>query len=187
MDVLIHNAGIAEFLKKEVTEDGLEMTMATNHFGPFLLTHLLINLLKQSKPSRIVIVASITYLLARLNLDNINMGPIIPGYKYYVSKYANIVFTLELARRLEGTGVSANCLHPGMVDTGIWRNIPIPLSWFLQLIMKSFFKTCKQGAQTTIHVAISEEVNDISGKYFMDCAVRMNFDFLILKSVLEKS
>jgi len=148
---------------------------------------LLSDLLKQSKPSRIVIVASITYLLARLNLDNINMGPIIPGYKYYVSKYANIVFTLELARRLEGTGVSANCLHPGMVDTGIWRNIPIPLSWFLQLTMKSFFKTCKQGAQTTIHVAISEEVNDISGKYFMDCAVRMNFDFLILKSVLEKS
>jgi len=115
------------------------------------------------------------------------MTSIIPGYKYYVSKYANIVFTLELARRLEGTGVSANCLHPGMVDTGIWRNIPVPLSWFLQLIIKSFFKTPVQGAQTTIHVAISEKVNDISGKYFIDCAVRMNLDFLMLKSVLEKS
>ncbi|EFN82737.1 retinol dehydrogenase 14 isoform X2 [Harpegnathos saltator] len=170
LDVLIHNAGTAETFQKKLTEDGLEMTMGTNHFGPFLLTHLLIDLLKRSKPSRIVVVASELYRIARLNLNNINPTSTFPAYLYYVSKYANIVFTLELARRLEGTGVTANCLHPGMIDSGIWRNVPAPLSWFLTLIIKAFFKTPEQGAQTTIHLAVSEELNGVSGKYFMDCA-----------------
>ncbi|XP_032675282.1 retinol dehydrogenase 14 [Odontomachus brunneus] len=171
LDVLIHNAGTAETFRKRLTEDGLEMTMGTNHFGPFLLTHLLIDLLKRSKPSRVVVVASELYRLARLNLNNINPTSTFPAYLYYVSKYANIVFTLELARRLEGTGVMANCLHPGLVDSGIWRSVPAPLSWCLNLLIKTFFKTPKQGAQTTIHLAVAEELNGISGKYFMDCAV----------------
>ncbi|XP_029171412.1 retinol dehydrogenase 14 [Nylanderia fulva] len=170
LDVLIHNAGTAETFRKKVTEDGLEMTMATNYFGPFLLTHLLIDLLRRSKPSRIVVVASELYRLASLNLNNINPTSSLPAYLYYVSKYADIVFTLELARRLEGSGVTANCLHPGMIDSGIWRNVPAPLSWFVYLITKAFFKTPVQGAQTTIHVAVSEELNGVSGKYFMDCA-----------------
>ena len=170
LDVLIHNAGTAETFRKKVTEDGLEMTMATNYFGPFLLTHLLIGLLKRSKPSRIVVVASELYRIASLNLNNINPTSTLPAYLYYVSKYADIVFTLELARRLEGSGVTANCLHPGMIDSGIWRNVPAPLSWFLHLITKTFFKTPVQGAQTTIHLAVSDELNGISGKYFMDCA-----------------
>lgn len=170
LDVLIHNAGTAETFRKKVTEDGLEMTMATNYFGPFLLTHLLIGLLKQSKPSRIVVVASELYRLANLNLNNINPTSTLPAYLYYVSKYADIVFTLELARRLEGSGVTANCLHPGMIDSGIWRNVPAPLSWVLHLITKTFFKTPAQGAQTTIHLTVSDELNGISGKYFMDCA-----------------
>ncbi|XP_014484990.1 PREDICTED: retinol dehydrogenase 14 isoform X2 [Dinoponera quadriceps] len=170
LDVLIHNAGTAETFRKKVTEDGLEMTMATNYFGPFLLTHLLIDLLKRSKPSRIVVIASELYRIARLNLNNINPTSTLPAYLYYVSKYANIVFTLELARRLDGTGVTANCLHPGMVDSGIWRNVPAPLSWCLYLIIKAFFKTPEQGAQTTIHLAVSEELNGVSGKYFVDCA-----------------
>ncbi|KAK2575834.1 hypothetical protein KPH14_007209 [Odynerus spinipes] len=172
LDVLIHNAGTAEFLKKKVTEDGLEMTMATNQFGPFLLTHLLIDLLKRSKPSRIVVVASELYRLASLNLDNPNPTTTFPGYLYYVSKYANVVFTLELARRLEGTGVTANCLHPGMIDSEIWRNVHAPFSWPLKLIVKLFFKTPEQGAQTSIHLAVSDELNGVSGKYFMDCAER---------------
>ncbi|XP_071574274.1 retinol dehydrogenase 14 [Temnothorax nylanderi] len=172
LDVLIHNAGTAETFRKMVTEDGLEQTMATNYFGPFLLTHLLIDLLKQSKPSRIIVVASELYRLACLNLDNINPTLTLPAYLYYVSKYADIVFTLELARRLEGSGVMANCLHPGMIDSGIWRNVPAPLSWGLKLIVKAFFKTPEQGAQTTIHLAVSDELNGVSGKYFMDCAER---------------
>ncbi|EFN65472.1 Retinol dehydrogenase 14 [Camponotus floridanus] len=172
LDVLIHNAGTAETFRKKVTEDGLEMTMATNYFGPFLLTHLLIDLLKQSKPSRIVVVASELYRIASLNLNKINPTTTLPAYLYYVSKYADIVFTLELARRLEGSGVTANCLHPGMIDSGIWRNVPAPLSWFVYLITKTFFKTPVQGAQTTIHLAVSDELNGISGKYYMDCAER---------------
>ncbi|KYM82669.1 PREDICTED: retinol dehydrogenase 14 [Atta cephalotes] len=170
LDVLIHNAGTAETFKKKITEDGLEQTMATNYFGPFLLTHLLIDLLKRSKSSRILVVASELYRLACLNLDNINPTSTLPAYLYYVSKYANIVFTLELARRLEGTEVTANCLHPGMIDSGIWRSVPAPLSWGLDLIVKAFFKTPEQGAQTTIHLAVSDELKGVSGKYFMDCA-----------------
>lgn len=206
LDVLIHNAGTAESFKKKVSEDGLELTMATNHYGPFLLTHLLIGkekiirnfliynciinpqdfprsnkinyflrsleLLKKSAPSRIVVVASELYRFACLNLDNPNPTTTFPGYLYYVSKYANIVFTQELARRLEGSGVTANCLHPGMMDSGIWRNVPAPLSWPLNLIIKAFFKTPEQGAQTSIYLAVSDDVIGVTGKYFMDCHVR---------------
>lgn len=115
-------------------------------------------------------VASELYRLASLNLERLNpLDSYIPAYLYYVSKYANICFTLELARRLEGTGVSANCLHPGMIDSGIWRNVPIPLNWGLMLIVKGFFKSPKQGAQTSIYCAVAEEVEGVTGKYFMDC------------------
>ncbi|XP_076180115.1 retinol dehydrogenase 14 [Ptiloglossa arizonensis] len=169
LDVLIHNAGTAEVFRKKITKDGLEMTMATNHYGPFLLTHLLIDLLKRSKPSRIVVVASSLYVLARLNLNDVNPTTTTPGYLYYVSKYANIVFTLELARRLEGSGVTANCLHPGLMNTGIWKNVPPPLSWALNFLLNVLCKTLEQGAQTTVHLASSEELNGVSGKYFSDC------------------
>ncbi|XP_017304137.1 uncharacterized protein LOC103520502 [Diaphorina citri] len=93
----------------------------------------------------------------------------LPAYLYYVSKYANIMFSLELARRLEGSGVTVNCLHPGMIDSGIWRNVPFPLNLPLQLIVKTFFKTPEQGAQTSIYLAVSKEVEGVSGKYFSDC------------------
>nr|CAH7752542.1 unnamed protein product [Callosobruchus chinensis] len=170
LDVLIHNAGTAES-KFQLTEDGVELTMATNHFGPYLLTHLLIDLLKRSKPSRIVIVASELYRFASLDPTKINpQSSWFPPYLYYVSKYANICFTLELARRLEGTGVTANCLHPGMIDSGIWRNVPAPFSWLVQMVVKGFFKTPKQGCQTSVYLACSEEVEKVTGKYFMDCA-----------------
>ncbi|XP_031773418.1 retinol dehydrogenase 14 [Apis florea] len=172
LDVLIHNAGTAQLFKKMVTEDGVEMTMATNQYGPFLLTHLLIDLLKRSKPSRIIIVASELYVFARLNLDNVNPTTTMPGYLYYVSKYANIVFSLELARRLEGSGVTVNCLHPGLISTGIWKAVPPPFSWMLNNLLNVLSKTVEQGAQTTIHLAVSDEVDGISGKYFMDCKER---------------
>lgn len=129
-------------------------------------------MLKRSKPSRIVVVASGLYYLGRLNLDNINPTTSFPGYLYYVSKYANIMFTFELAKRLEGSGVTANCLHPGLIHTGIWKKVPLPLSWVLQFILNTFFKTPEQGAQTTIHLAVSDEVNGISGKYFADCRIQ---------------
>lgn len=172
LHVLIHNAGTAE-TKSKITEDGLEVTMATNHFGPFLLTHLLIDLLKKSEPSRIVVVASELYRLAMFSLNKINpTNALIPAHNYYVSKFANIYFTRELARRLEGTNVIVNCLHPGMIDSGIWRNVPAPLSWPIKLVVKCFFKSTVQGAQTSIHCAVSEELENVTGKYFVDCKER---------------
>lgn len=103
-------------------------------------------------------------------MNNINpTNTRFPVYLYYVSKYANIYFTRELARRLEGTGVTANCLHPGMIDSGIWRNVPRPLNWGLWLIVKGFFKTPQQGCQTTVHLAVSDKVEGVTGKYYMDC------------------
>nr|XP_019545444.2 retinol dehydrogenase 14-like [Aedes albopictus]XP_029713191.1 retinol dehydrogenase 14-like [Aedes albopictus]XP_029713192.1 retinol dehydrogenase 14-like [Aedes albopictus] len=168
LDVLIHNAGFAETFKKSKSVDGIEFTMATNHYGPFLLTHLLIDLLKRSAPSRIVIVASELYRFASVDLNNLNPVNSLPGYLYYVSKCANIMFTRELARRLEGTNVTANCLHPGMIDSGIWRNVPFPLT-IPMAAMKLFFKTNEEGAQTSLHLACSTEVEGVSGKYFRDC------------------
>uniref|UniRef100_A0A182P388 Retinol dehydrogenase 14 n=1 Tax=Anopheles epiroticus TaxID=199890 RepID=A0A182P388_9DIPT len=168
LDVLVHNAGFAETFRKTRSVDGIEFTMATNHYGPFLLTHLLIELLKRSAPARIVVVASELYRFASVNLDNLNPVGSLPAYLYYVSKCANIMFTRELARRLEGTSVTVNCLHPGMIDSGIWRNVPFPLTLPMRVI-KSFFKTTVEGAQTTLYLACSEEVQGVSGKYFMDC------------------
>lgn len=169
LDVLIHNAGYAETFKKATSKDDIELTMATNHYGPFLLTHLLIDLLKKSAPSRIVVVASSLYRLSSFDLENPNPVDNFPGLLYYASKEANILFTKELARRLEGTGVTANCLHPGLIDTGIWRSVPAPLSWGLYVINKAFFKTPKQGAQTSIMLAVDEKLEKVTGKYFSDC------------------
>lgn len=170
LNVLIHNAGMALAIRSHQSVDGIELTMATNHYGPFLLTHLLIDLLKKTAPSRIVIVASELYKLSSVNLNNLNPVNLKPSaYLYYVSKFANIYFCRELAKRIAGSGVTANCLHPGMIDSGIWRNVPFPLNYPMKLITRGFFKTVEQGAQTTIHLAISEEVEGVSGKYFMDC------------------
>ncbi|XP_055906046.1 retinol dehydrogenase 14 [Eupeodes corollae] len=170
IDVLIHNAGMALAFRGATSEDGIELTMATNHYGPFLLTHLLIDLLKRSSPSRIVIVASELYKLASVNVDKLNpIGTFPAAYLYYVSKYANIYFARELAKRLEGTNVTVNFLHPGMIDSGIWRNVPFPLNYPMMGITKLFFKTPEQGALTTIYLASSDEVANVSGKYFMDC------------------
>ncbi|KAG5892716.1 hypothetical protein JTB14_001088 [Gonioctena quinquepunctata] len=172
LDVLLHNAATCE-KKCQKNEDGVELTMATNYFGPFLLTHLLIDLLKRSSPSRVVIVASELYRLSCLNLDKINPSSSwFPQNIYWVSKYANICFTLELARRLEGTKVTANCLHPGLIDTGIWDSTPIIFSWPMKLIAKTFFKTSTQGCQTSVFAACSEELENVTGKYFSDCAER---------------
>ncbi|XP_048001616.1 retinol dehydrogenase 14 isoform X1 [Leguminivora glycinivorella] len=170
LDVLIHNAGYAETFKRDKSQDDIELTMATNHYGPFLLTHLLIDLLKKSAPSRIIVVASSLYRLATFNLENPNPTSTLPGYLYYASKEANILFTKELSRRLEGTGVTANCLHPGMIDSGIWRSVPAPLSWGLWAINKCFFKTPFQGCQTSVMLAVDEQLEKVTGKYYSDCA-----------------
>lgn len=168
LDVLLHNAGYANTFTKLKSEDGIELTMATNHYGCFLLTHLLIDLLRKSSPALIVVVASELYRFASVNLQNLNPLNTFPAYLYYVSKCANVMFAQELARRLEGSGITVNFLHPGMIDSGIWKNVPFPLTLPLSLI-RMFFKTPEQGAQTSIYLATSDEVASVSGKYFMDC------------------
>jgi NAD(P)-dependent dehydrogenase (short-subunit alcohol dehydrogenase family) len=121
LDVLVHNAGYANYLKSETSVDGVEMTMATNHYGPFLLTHLMIDLMKKTakeSPCRIVVVSSITHLISLFNpTKKYHLNPLkhfLPILLYNNTKFANVLFTIELARRLQGTNITANCLHPGM-------------------------------------------------------------------------
>ncbi|KAK3888022.1 hypothetical protein Pcinc_007883 [Petrolisthes cinctipes] len=170
--VLVNNAGIVEPPQKVITKDGLEMTMATNYFGHFLLTNLLLERLKQSAPSRVVNVSSLLHSRnSSLNLDSINFekeaytrsGP------YERSKLCIVLFNLELARRLEGSGVTANSLHPGIVKTDIF--VPY-ISIYKTIFVIYFFlwgKDANLGAQTHIYLAVSEEVEGVSGRYFGDC------------------
>lgn len=168
LDILIHNAGYANTFNKAVSVDGLELTVATNHFGPFLLTHLLIDLVKKSAPSRIIVVASSFYRISNVNLDDMNPTESMPWLLYYQSKGWNIMFAKELAKRLEGTNVTVNSLHPGVVDTGIWRNASTVLKPGLFVWNKLFFKTPQEGAQMTIYLATSDEVDGVTGKYFKE-------------------
>lgn len=165
IDVLIHNSGCASTSRKKKSVDGIELTMATNHYGPFLLTHLLIDLLKKSTPTRIVIVSSAYYKIARVDLNNLNPIDQFPMYNYYVSKTANVMFGLELAKRLRDTKITVNILNPGMCGTAIFKKVPFPLNLFV----KHSFKSSKEGAQTIIMCAVSESLEGVTGKYFSDC------------------
>lgn len=165
LDVLIHNSGCASTSKKRTSVDGIELTMATNHYGPFLLTHLLIGLLKRTKAARIVIVSSAYYKIARVDLNNLNPLDTFPMYLYYVTKTANIMFGLELAKRLKHTDITVNCLNPGMCNTSIFKKVPFPLNLFV----RHSFKNAKEGAQTAIMCSVSGDLEDVSGKYYSDC------------------
>ncbi|CAO2605053.1 Retinol dehydrogenase 14 [Lemmus lemmus] len=171
LDVLINNAGIFQcpYMK---TEDGFEMQFGVNHLGHFLLTNLLLGLLKSSAPSRIVVVSSKLYKYGDINFEDLNSEQSYnKSFSYSRSKLANILFARELARRLEGTNVTVNVLHPGIVRTNLGRHIHIPLLArpLFNLVSWAFFKTPLQGAQTSIYLASSPEVEGVSGKYFGDC------------------
>lgn len=153
------------------------MTMGTNHFGMFLLTNLLIDHLKKMRSCRIVVVASKTHTLSYLDpTKDSHLNPVgaLPTRLYANSKFANILFTIEMAKRLKAAGVTnvtVNCLHPGVVQTEIWRNVPFPFNLPFKLIFWLFFKTLQEGIQTILHCALSPEVEGVSGKYFRDCKV----------------
>ncbi|CRK91449.1 CLUMA_CG005118, isoform A [Clunio marinus] len=172
LDLLIHNAGYAGVFKKAKSVDGIELTMATNHYGPFLLTHLVINLMKKSSPARIVVVSSKYHHVSTLKPTREgDLNPIdfwLPGQLYNNSKFANILFTLELAKRLKRFNITVNCLHPGMTNSKIWRNYPICLQIPLA-IFKFFLKNSYEGCQTTLFVALSPDLNFVSGRYFRNC------------------
>jgi NAD(P)-dependent dehydrogenase (short-subunit alcohol dehydrogenase family) len=168
LDVLVNNAG-AVFSQRSTTVDGFERTFALNHLAYFLLTNLLIDLLRADAPSRIVNVSSAAHQGAVLDFDDLQSEQKYAGFRAYGrSKLANILFTHELARRLEGTGVTANCLHPGVVATGFNRNNGL-LMRLGMTIARPFLISAEKGAQTIVYLASSPEVEGVTGEYFVNC------------------
>jgi NAD(P)-dependent dehydrogenase (short-subunit alcohol dehydrogenase family) len=168
LNVLVNNAG-ALIARRQLTSDGFEMTFALNHLSYFLLTNLLLDLLKASAPARIVNVSSGAHVGASIDFDNLQSERHFAFMQAYgQSKLANVLFTYELARRLEGSGVTANALHPGFIATGFARNNGIFYNFGMKVI-GMFIRKPEQGAQTSIYLASSPEVEGVSGKYFVDC------------------
>ncbi|CAN5137474.1 SDR family oxidoreductase [soil metagenome] len=167
LDVLVNNAG-AFFSEYGETEDGIERQFAINHLGPFLLTNLLLDWLKASAPARIVNVASRAHYRGRINFDDLYFRKNYDGFikAYGQSKLANVLFTNELARKLEGTGVTVNSLHPGVVATDIALKESKGIYRFGWWLWKHFMITPAQGAETSIYLASSPAVDGVTGKYF---------------------
>jgi len=172
LDVLINNAG-AVFTERQLSADGYEMTFALNHLSYFLLTNLLLDVIKASAPARIINVSSDAHRAVRaLDFDHLGTGG--AGFGAYAqSKLMNLLFTFELARRLEGTGVTVNALHPGFVATGFGKNNAGTVGQILRFVvgtlMKPLARTPEQGAQTTVYLASSPDVATVTGQYFVDC------------------
>ncbi|XP_019647927.1 PREDICTED: retinol dehydrogenase 13-like [Branchiostoma belcheri] len=175
VNILINNAGVAACPQWK-TEDGFELQFGTNHLGHFLLTNLLLDKLKNSAPSRVVIVSALAHVWGKIDFDDINSETSYsPIGSYCQSKLANVLFMRELARRLEGTGVTVNALHPGVMHTEIGRHFFTTFGWAalpmipFAAVYYLFWKSVKQGAQTTIHLAVDRELETTSGLYFSDC------------------
>ena len=168
LHVLINNAGVY-LRKRQVTEDGFEQTLAVNYLAPFLLTNLLLELLMASVPARIINVAGAYHARGRLHFDDLQLTQSYTGATANnQAQLARVLFTYELARRLEGTDVTANCLHPGSVRTNIMRDMPEPVQLLADTLLRPVFKNPEQGAETILYLATSPEVEAISGKYFVN-------------------
>lgn len=167
LDVLINNAGMY-FAKREESADGIEMTWALNHLNYFLLTDLLLDRLQAAPAARIVNVSSMAHAMTKgINFADVEYKTGYSGWTVYCqSKLANVMFTYELARRLAGTKVTANALHPGFVDSGFGHNNSGLIGTGLALVQKIVAKNPEQGAATSIYLATSPEVAGVSGKYF---------------------
>jgi NAD(P)-dependent dehydrogenase (short-subunit alcohol dehydrogenase family) len=166
---LINNAGVAG--SRGMTESGFERMFGTNHVGPFLLTNLLLERLRASAPARIVNVASVAhYDASGIDWDAVRRPTrTITGMREYsVSKLANVLHAQELARRLEGSGVTSYALHPGVIASDIWRRVP----WPVRSLMKRRMDTPERGARTSLYCATSPEVAGESGRYYDDCRVK---------------
>jgi NAD(P)-dependent dehydrogenase (short-subunit alcohol dehydrogenase family) len=175
LDALIHNAG-GMFAKRSVSEDGLECTFALNYFAPFLLTNLLLDPLQASAPARIITVASAQHQGQRVPFDDMTHERGYAPLKVYAeSKLMAIMFTYALARRLQGTGVTANTLHPGVVATNFGKGEGAIWRAFFTLIAP-FERSPEQGARTAVYLASSPEVTDMSGEYFVDSKMARSSD-----------
>ena len=165
LDVLINNAGLY-LSERHETEDGIESTWAVNHLAPFLLTNLLLDVIKASAPARIVTVASDAHRAGRLDFDDLEMKEKYRWIAAYAqSKLANVMFTYELARRLDGSGVTATVMHPGTVATGIWNRNKNVLNALLRLF-KPFYMSPKKSAEAVVRLAVASDVEGGSGTYF---------------------
>ena len=166
LDVLVNNAG-GVFKRRSLTVDGIERTFATNHLGYFLLTTLLLDRLIASAPARIVTVASVGHRRGTLDFDDLGYER---GYwvmkAYRRSKLANVLFANELARRLQGTGVTSNSVHPGAVDTHIWSGAPLWTKPYIALWLRRSFISAEAGGATVVQLAASPDLEGVTGKYF---------------------
>jgi len=166
LDVLVNNVG-GFWATRHVTADGLEHTFALNHLAGFLLTDLLLDRLTASAPARVVTVSSGAQAMGTIDFDDLQGEREYSGQKAYnQSKLANVMFTYELARRLDGTGVTATVLHPGVVRTGFGAEDPSRIFKVLVPLWRPFMKTPQQGAATSIYLASSPEVEGMTGRYF---------------------
>jgi NAD(P)-dependent dehydrogenase (short-subunit alcohol dehydrogenase family) len=170
LHVLINNAG-GFFLRRQLSVDGIEMTFALNHLAYFLLTDLLLDIIKASAPARIINVSSNAHTTGKIEFDNLQGERIFRPSAYDNSKLANILFTMELARRLEGTGVSVNALHPGFVATGFAKNNGRVIAALVSLFTPLVARPPAKGAETSIYLASSPDVEGMTGKYFYDSQV----------------
>ena len=173
LDVLVNNAGV--YLTTRLTVDGIEMTWAVNHLAPFLLTNLLLERLKENAHARVVTTASDAHVGALVPFDDLDGAASYakrdlrgPGFiRYGETKLANVLFTAELARRLAGIGVTANCFHPGLVATGITRGLG-GMARITMRVADMFSRRPRQGAETLVWLVDSPEVAGVSGGYFVD-------------------
>ena len=177
LDVLVNNAG-AIFTKRQESVDGIEMTFAINHLGYYLPTLLLLDMLKESAPARIVNVSSGAHETGKFNFDDYNREQNFSSFAAYgESKMANILFTKELARRLEGTGVTVNALHPGFVATNFAKNTGLLGKLAMTFIAPIVGISPEKGAQTSIYLATSPEVDGVTGEYFAKSKVKKTHAF----------
>jgi len=171
LHVLINNAGLFN-QRRHVTTDGYEDTFATNYLAPFVLTNLQLDLLKASAPSRIINVSSVGHYNGHINFDDLNLEKEYGGWKAYgQSKLALILFTHELAKKLQGTGVTVNAVHPGTVATNIWSR-PLGPVGFIMALPKLFMTTPRQGAETIVYLASSPNAKDLNGEYLEKLRVK---------------
>nr|XP_017014762.2 retinol dehydrogenase 13-like [Drosophila takahashii] len=173
LDVLVNNAGIMR-CPRRLTKDGFESQLGVNHMGHFLLTNLLLDVLKKSAPSRIVVLSSVAHTKGTINFDDLNSEKSYNEIDAYSqSKLANVLFTRELAKRLEGTGVTVNALNPGSVNTELARDWNTLNGYFIRYVLKPLMwpilKTPKSGAQTSIFLSLDRDLERVTGRYFYNC------------------
>jgi NAD(P)-dependent dehydrogenase (short-subunit alcohol dehydrogenase family) len=169
LQLLLNNAGVMQLARSE-TVDGIETTFAVNHLAYFLLTNLLLERIRASAPARIVNVASDAHRMGgALDFDDLGSARRYSAMAVYGrSKLANLLFTRELARRLAGSGVTVNALHPGVVRTGLGQNNDAPILKFLTNLVRPFFRSPERGAETSIWACTAPELEGVSGRYFSD-------------------